>query len=389
MIYFDNAATTFKKPKEVIDAINYALLNYTNSGRGAYRAALDSGRMVYETRVKLAAFFGSNDPSKVIFTSNATEALNITLFGLLHAKDHVISTVTEHNSVLRPLYKLESSKGVSIDFVSIDECGRLKCDEFEKYIHPNTKAIVINHISNVSGEIADIEYVGKVAKKHNLYLIVDASQSAGSIDIDMTKLGIDILCFTGHKSLFGPGGTGGIVINGDILLDTFKVGGSGVQSFNKCQPSEYPTRLEAGTLNIMGIAGLLAGIEFINKVGKENIHKKEMRLIKRFYEGIRDIEGIKFYFDTQSLECEPENIRHGSIVSFNLGKIPSADLADCLGEDYDIAIRAGAHCAPLIHEAFNTKKDGIARFSFSYFNTEAEVDEAIKAIKEIAVALVD
>lgn len=385
MIYFDNAATTFKKPKEVTDAINYALVSYTNSGRGAYKAALDSGRMVYEARVKLASFFGACDPSRVIFTSNATEALNITLFGLFHTGDHVISTVTEHNSVLRPLYKLESTKGVGLDFVGIDECGRLKYDEFEKYIRSDTKAIVINHISNVSGEIADIEYVGEIAKKHNLYLIVDASQSAGSINIDMNKTGIDILCFTGHKSLFGPGGTGGIVINSDIMLDTFKVGGSGVQSFNKNQPSEYPTRLEAGTLNIMGIAGLSAGIDFINKTGKANIHKKEMQLVKRFYNGIKDIDGIKFYFDKKSLENEPENIRHGSIVSFNLKKIPSADLADCLGEDYDIAIRAGAHCAPLIHKAFHTEKEGIARFSFSYFNTEEEVDETIKAIKEISL----
>lgn len=383
MIYLDNAATTFKKPQKVIDAINYSLVSYSNSGRGAYKAALDSGRMVYETRVKIADFFGSKDPSKVVFTSNATEGLNIVLFGILKSGDHVISTVTEHNSVLRPLYKLESRQGISLDFVGIDDCGRLKYDEFEKYIRPNTKAIVVNHISNVTGEIADLEYISKVAKSNNLYLIVDASQSAGNIDINMTKTGIDILCFTGHKSLFGPGGSGGIVINGDISIDTFKVGGSGVQSFNKEQPDEYPTRLEAGTLNIMGIAGLGAGIDFINEVGISNIHKKEMYLLKRFYDGIKDIKGISFYMNCDSFENESENIRHGGIISINLEGIPSGELADILGYDYDIAIRAGAHCAPLVHRAFETVEDGIARFSFSYFNTEEEIDATIKAIKEI------
>ena len=374
MIYLDNAATTFKKPQKVIDAINYSLVSYSNSGRGAYKAALDSGRMVYETRVKIADFFGSKDPSKVVFTSNATEGLNIVLFGILKSGDHVISTVTEHNSVLRPLYKLESRQGISLDFVGIDDCGRLR---------PNTKAIVANHISNVTGEIADLEYISKVAKSNNLYLIVDASQSAGNIDINMTKTGIDILCFTGHKSLFGPGGSGGIVINGDISIDTFKVGGSGVQSFNKEQPDEYPTRLEAGTLNIMGIAGLGAGIDFINEVGISNIHKKEMYLLKRFYDGIKDIKGIRFYMNCDSFENESENIRHGGIISINLEGIPSGELADILGYDYDIAIRAGAHCAPLVHRAFETVEDGIARFSFSYFNTEEEIDATIKAIKEI------
>ena len=383
MIYLDNAATTFKKPQNVIDAINYALASYSNSGRGAYRAALDSGRMVYETRVKIAKFFGSKDPSRVIFTSNATESLNIVLFGIFKAGDHVISTVTEHNSVLRPLYKLESGLGIDLDFVGIDACGRLKYDEFKKYIRPNTKAIVVNHISNVTGEVADLEYISKFAKANNIYLIVDASQSAGNIDIDMSKMSIDILCFTGHKSLFGPGGTGGIVINRDIYIDSFKVGGSGVQSFNKEQPKEYPTRLEAGTLNIMGIAGLGAGIDFINEVGIRNIHKKEMYLLKRLYDGIKSVKGISFYMDCNSIENKPENIRHGGILSINLDCIPSGELADILGYDYDIAIRAGAHCAPLVHRAFETVEDGIARFSFSYFNTEEEIDATIKAIKEI------
>ena len=383
MIYLDNAATTFKKPVNVIEAINHALTSYGNSGRGAHKASLDSGRMIYETREKISSFFGSSDPSKVIFTSNATEGLNIVLFGLFKSGDHVISTVTEHNSVLRPLYKMEKERGLSLDFVGIDECGRLKYNEFEEYIRPNTRAIVVNHISNVSGEIADIEYISKIAGANNLYLIVDASQSAGSIDIDMEKMGIDILCFTGHKALFGPGGTGGIVLNKDIIIDTFKVGGSGVQSFNKEQPGEYPTRLEAGTLNIMGIAGLGAGIDFINEVGIKNIHKKEMYLLKRLYEGTVDIEGIRYYMDCDELKKPSENIWHGSILSMNIEGIHSGDFADCLGLDYDIATRAGAHCAPLIHEAFKTKETGMVRFSFSYFNTEEEIDTAIKAIKEI------
>ena len=383
MIYLDNAATTFIKPINVIEAINHALTSYGNSGRGAYRAALDSGRMVYETREKISKFFGSSDPSKVIFTSNATEGLNIVLFGLFGSGDHVISTVTEHNSVLRPLYKLEKTKNIGIDFIGIDESGKLKYDEFEKHIKENTKAIIVNHVSNVSGEIADLEYIGKIASKNNLYFIVDVSQSAGNIKIDMNKTGIDILCFTGHKGLFGPGGTGGIVINSDILIDTFKVGGSGVQSFNKEQPDEYPTRLEAGTLNSMGIAGLSAGIDFINEIGITSIHNKEMGLLKRLYKGIKDIKGIKFYTDCSEFEKKTGSIRHGSILPINIDGIHSGDLADYLGEDYDIAIRAGAHCAPLMHKALGTVDEGIARLSFSYFNTEEEIDAVIKALKEI------
>lgn len=387
MIYLDNAATTLKKPANVIEAVNFALTSFANSGRGAYKAALDSGRIIYDTRVKVSRFFNSSDPSKVIFTSNATESLNIVLFGLLHKGDHVISTVTEHNSVLRPLYKLEKERDIKYDFVKIDESGRLKYDEFEKYIKADTKAIVVNHISNVTGEIADLYYISKIAKDHSIYLIADVSQSAGSIEIDMEKMGIDILCFTGHKSLFGPGGTGGIVINADILLDTFKVGGSGVQSFNKEHPGEYPTRLEAGTLNCTGIAGLSAGIDFINKVTVKEIHKKEMFLLKRLYEGIKDIKGIKFYLDESSLKCKSENIRHGSILSVDIEGISSAELSDCLAADYDIATRAGVHCAPLIHIALGTMDTGITRFSFSYFNTVEEIDEVIKSIKEISKSL--
>lgn len=382
MIYFDNAATTLKKPQSVIDAVTFALTSYGNSGRGAYKSALDSTRMIYETRVKLAKFFCSSDPSKVIFTYNATESLNTVLFGLLHRGDHVISTVTEHNSVLRPLYKLEGERGVEYDFVGIDECGRLKYGEFGKYIRDTTKAIVVNHISNVSGEMADLNLISEIAKAHNIYLIVDASQSAGNIKIDMERTGIDILCFTGHKSLFGPGGSGGIIINEDILLDTFKVGGSGVQSFNREQPKEYPTRLEAGTLNVAGIAGLGAGIDFINKTGIETIHKREMELLKHFYNGIKDVENIVFYGDKTLLEGG--EMCRGGILSLNIDDISSSELADILASEYDISTRPGAHCAPLMHKALKTDLSGVVRFSFSYFNTLKEVDVAINAIKEIA-----
>lgn len=382
MIYFDNAATTLKKPQSVIDAVTFALTSYGNSGRGAYKSALDSGRMIYETRVKLAKFFGSNDPSKVIFTYNATESLNTVLFGLLHSGDHVISTVTEHNSVLRPLYKLSNEREVSCDFVGINDRGVLKYEEFKRYIKENTKAIVVNHVSNVTGEVANLHYISKVAKENNIYLIVDASQSAGNIKIDMEETGIDILCFTGHKSLFGPGGTGGIVINEDIDLDTFKVGGSGIQSFNKEQPKEYPTRLEAGTLNIHGIAGLSAGIDFINESGIENIHEKEMQLLKQFYMGIKDIENIRIYLNSEAVA--DNDFFHGGILSLNMGKLSSGEISDILATEYNIATRPGAHCAPLMHNALGTADTGVVRFSFSYFNTPEEIETAIFALKELA-----
>ena len=375
-MYFDNAATTKIKPQCVVDAVCSALTTMGNAARGAHESSLDASRIVYNTRVKLAKLFNCKSADHVVFTCNATEALNIAIRGSIPNNAHVITTVLEHNSVLRPLYLLEKENGVKLSFVKADDKGNAIIEQFEKLINEDTKAIVCTHASNLTGNVIDIKRVGKIAHEHNLLFIVDASQTAGILPIDMEDMNIDILCFTGHKGLYGPQGTGGLCIREGIDVKTFKCGGSGVHSYNKEQPQDYPTRLEAGTLNAHGIAGLSAALDFIGKTGIEAIGNKENALAKRFYNGIKDIEGIRIYSDMGALS-------HTGVVAINIGDTDSAEVADILATDYDIAVRAGAHCAPLMHEALGTKEQGAVRFSFSWFNTEEEVDKAIKILHDL------
>ena len=377
-MYFDNAATTKEKPKCVVDAVCAALTTMGNASRGAHGSALDASRVVYDTRVKIAKLFNVKRPDHVIFTSNATEALNIAIRGSIPNNSHVITTVLEHNSVLRPLYLMEKENNIKLLFVQADDNGNAILNQFEELINKDTKAIVCTHASNLTGNVIDIKKVGKIASDHNLLFIVDASQTAGILPIDMEDMNIDILCFTGHKGLYGPQGTGGLCIREGIDVKVFKCGGSGVHSYDKEQPKDYPTRLEAGTLNSHGIAGLSAALTFIDETGLKNIEDKENKLATRFYNGIKDIEGIKIYSDLKA-------VQHTGVVALNIKDEDSAKIADILSQDYDIAIRAGAHCAPLMHEALGTKDQGALRFSFSYFNTEEEVDKAIEVIKEIAL----
>ena len=375
-MYFDNAATTKIKPQCVVDAVCSALTTMGNAARGAYGSSLDASRIVYNTRVKLAKLFNCKSADHVVFTCNATEALNIAIRGSIPDNAHVITTVLEHNSVLRPLYLLEKENGVKLSFVTSDDRGNAIIEQFEELINEDTKAIVCTHASNLTGNVIDIKRVGKIAHEHNLLFIVDASQTAGILPIDMEDMNIDILCFTGHKGLYGPQGTGGLCIREGIDVKTFKCGGSGVHSYDKEQPQDYPTRLEAGTLNSHGIAGLSVALDFIGKTGIEAIGNKENALAKRFYNGIKDIEGIRIYSDMGALS-------HTGVVAINLGDTDSAEVADILATDYDIAVRAGAHCAPLMHEALGTKEQGAVRFSFSWFNTEEEVDKAIKILHDL------
>ena len=376
MIYFDNAATAFLKPPEVEEAVLHAFRTIGNSGRGAYDPTLNASRLIYDTREKLARMFGVTDPTRIAFTANATESLNIAIQGLIEPNDHVITTVCEHNSVLRPLYLMEK-QGTKITYIKADVYGKLDYDELEDSIEPTTKAIVITHASNLTGNVTDIKRVSELTKRHGILLIVDASQTAGTIPIHVEEMGIDVLCFTGHKGLMGPQGTGGIYVKEEVQINPFKVGGSGFHSFDKEHPSMMPTALEAGTLNGHGIAGLNAALTFIDKVGMQTIHSKENLLAKRFIEGIQSVEGIKFYGDFEA-------DTRAAIVSLNIRDMDSALVSDILWEDYEICVRAGAHCAPLMHQALGTVEQGTVRFSFSYFNTEEEVDEAIKAIHEIA-----
>ena len=375
MIYFDNAATTIHKPKGVAQAMVQALSSLGNSGRGAYEATLDASRIIYGTREKLARLFGLKDPMRIAFTCNATESLNIAINGLFEKGDHVITTMCEHNSVLRPLYRLEEN-GVELSILPADSKGVPMYGELERLIQQNTRAIVITHASNLSGNVTDLGRVSAITQKYKLLLVVDASQSAGCIPIDVEKMGIDVLCFTGHKGLMGPQGTGGIYVREGLEIRPLKVGGSGVHSYDREHPKEMPTALEAGTLNGTGIAGLFSSLDFILDTGVETIHKKEMKLAKRFFDGIKDLPEVIVYGDWQNSE-------RTAIVSVNLGTEESGQVSDWLWEDYGIAVRAGAHCAPLMHKALGTEKQGAVRFSFSYFNTEEEVDTAIQALKEI------
>ncbi|MDO4170824.1 MAG: aminotransferase class V-fold PLP-dependent enzyme [Lachnospiraceae bacterium] len=376
MMYFDNAATTIQKPDVVGEAMLQALCSVGNAGRGAHKPTLDASRIVYQTRMQLAELFGISNPSRIAFTANATEALNIAIHGLLREGNHVITSVCEHNSVLRPLYELEDKK-VTLSFLSADEKGRIRYQELEKLLCRWTKAIVMTHVSNVTGNVTDLKRISLFAKEHGLLFIVDASQSAGILPINVEKMGIDVLCFTGHKGLMGPQGTGGIYVREELPIRSFKVGGSGIRSFDKKHPEQMPTVLEAGTLNVHGIAGLGAAVEYLFRVGIENIEQKERELANIFYRGIKDIPGIRLYGDYDSKE-------HVGMVTFNIGNEDSAVISDRLWEDYEICVRAGAHCAPLMHECFGTVDQGAVRFSFSYFNTIEEVEKAILAVKEIA-----
>ena len=376
MIYLDNAATTLHKPPQVIEAVADALQSMGNSARGTHAGSMAASHTVYDTRVKLAKLFGCPRADRVAFTANVTEALNIAVNGLIGRGDHVITTDCEHNSVLRPLYRLADEQGVEVSFVPADRQGNLDYDAFERLMRPHTRAIVCTHASNLTGNLTDLARVSAVAKAHDVLLIVDAAQTAGVYPIDMAALGIDVLCFTGHKGLMGPQGTGGLCVREGLTLRHWKVGGSGVQSYSRTHPTQMPTCLEAGTLNSHGIAGLSAALDFIAEVGVDAIHDRETALMRRFYEGVKDVPGITVYGD---FSCE-----RMAIVTLNIGDYESGAVSDALSEEYGIATRPGAHCAPRMHQALGTVQQGAVRFSFSWFNTEQEIDAAIQAVRELA-----
>ncbi len=376
MIYMDNAATTMQKPQEVIDAVVGAMTSMGNAGRGAHAASLSASRVIYNTRDALARFFHAENAKQIVFTNNSTESLNIAIKGLLSAGDHVVTTVLEHNSVLRPLYELEE-EGVGLTFVKSDAKGNISYEEMEACIRENTKAIVCTNGSNLTGNYVDVARVGEIAKRHNVLLIVDASQTAGVYPIDVQAMHIDVLCFTGHKSLLGPQGTGGLYVREGLHIRPLKSGGSGVLTYSKKHPDDMPTALEAGTLNGHGIAGLGAAISYLEKEGIDSIREKELQHMWKFYHGVKDIPGIKVYGDFETEKRCP-------IVTLNIGDYDSSEVSDELLMTYGISTRPGAHCAPLMHEALGTVDQGAVRFSFSHYNTEEEIETAIRAIKELA-----
>lgn len=375
MIYFDNAATTMEKPEKVVEAVTRALTSMGNAGRGAHASSLDASRMIFDTRRKLAELFHGEDPSQVVFTANATESLNMAIKGLFTSKDHIITTQLEHNSVLRPLYELEE-QGAELTILQSDAKGCIRYEEFEKHIKENTRAIVCTHGSNVTGNLVDIKKVGEIAKKHNLLFVVDASQTAGVFPIDVQEMNIDVLCFTGHKGLLGPQGTGGMYVRKGLEIRPLKTGGSGIQTYSHSHPDKMPIALEAGTLNAHGLAGLNAALDYLKETGIPFIREKEQELMWNFYEKVADISGITLY-------GEFKNRKRCPIVSLNVKGYDSAEVSDFLAVEYSIATRPGAHCAPLMHQALGTVKQGAVRFSFSHYNTREEVELAAAALKDL------
>ena len=376
MIYFDNAATTMRKPDCVVQAVTEAMCSLGNSGRSVHDGALSASRIIYDTRTALAQLFGAESPERIAFTANSTESLNIAIKGVLNPGDHVITTALEHNSVLRPLYEMENL-GVELTILPADTMGNIRYEDFEKEIRSNTKAIVTTHGSNLTGNLLDIRRIGEIASRHGLIYIVDASQTAGVFHIDVQQMHIDILCFTGHKGLLGPQGTGGIYVREGVEVRPLLSGGSGVQTYLRSHPPQMPTALEAGTLNGHGIAGLGASVRYIQKMGLDAIRKKEQELMMDFYEAVREIPGITVYGDFST-----EN--RCAIVTLNIRDYDSGEVSDVLSAEYGIATRPGAHCAPLMHKALGTANQGAVRFSFSHYNTKEELNIAIAALRELA-----
>ncbi|MCI7726650.1 MAG: aminotransferase class V-fold PLP-dependent enzyme [Clostridiales bacterium] len=376
MIYFDNAATTLQKPESVARAVLEAMTSFGNPGRGVHEPAMAASRAIYDARCALARLFHGENPARIAFTANATQALNTAIKGILNPGDHVITTAMEHNSVLRPLYEL-AERGVELTILPADKQGRVAYESLEAAIQSNTRAIVCTHGSNLTGNLVDMGKIGAIAKAHGLLLVVDASQTAGVIPIDVEKMNIDILCFTGHKGLLGPQGTGGLYVREGVAVRPLLTGGSGVQSHSKTHPIQMPTVLEAGTLNAHGLAGLNAGVRFLLETGIDTTRQKELDLMWTFYESVKTIPGITVYGDFSHRERCP-------IVSLNVRDYDSSQVSDALFSQYGIATRPGAHCAPLMHEALGTGSRGAVRFSFSHYNTMEEIEFAVSALRELA-----
>lgn len=376
-IYLDNAATSFPKPKEVADAVyDFMINNGTSSGRGSYKKAMQSDYIVYECRKLIGNLFNFDDPKKVVFTSNVTDSLNIAIRGILKENDHVITSSLEHNAVWRCLKTLEKDINIKIDTVECSKDGITNPEDIKKYIRKDTALIVFTQASNVLGTIQPIKEIGKIARENKIVFLVDAAQSAGAMKIDIKEDNIDILAFTGHKSLLGPMGTGGLIINTDIDIKPLKAGGTGGDSAYDYQPDYYPNHLETGTSNVSGIAGLRAAIKFLNREGIDNIHNKEKELTKYALQRLETVKDIEIYGPK---DCE----KILSVISFNIKNKRPEDISTILDQKYNIMLRAGLHCAPTAHSVINTKDRGSLRIGIGYFNTKDDIDKLVEALNNL------
>ena len=378
MIYLDNAATSWPKPESVYLAVDQALRQYGgNSGRGSHSMSLAAGELIYEARMLCAKLFHAARPECICFTSNTTEALNLAIKGILKPGDHVITSSMEHNSVSRPLKKLED-RNVETTKVFTSPSTGIDLNALEKAFRKNTRLVVCNHISNVTGTINPIKEIGELCRKNDVLFLLDAAQSAGLTEIDVKEDNIDLLAFPGHKGLLGPQGTGGLYIRDGLILDTLKEGGTGTQSELYDQPEQKPERYESGTLNLPGLAGLGAGLKYIIKEGLENIERKEAKLTNQLLDGLSQIDGIKIYGPAAG---KPR----GSIVSITLEHIDTTEASIMLDSAFQIAVRAGLHCARDAHDILGTiDQGGVLRISPNYFNTKHDIEKCIEAIQLIS-----
>jgi cysteine desulfurase family protein len=379
MIYLDNAATTFPKPQEVYDYMHEFYQKHgVNPGRSGYDMTLETEEIVHGTRKMLTEFFNGTDPNRLTFSYNASDSLNMIIDGLVGKGDHVITSNLEHNSVLRPLYHKLHDKIIEVTYLEFDKNGYLDPDDIKKAIRNNTKLVILNHGSNVIGTVQPIKEVGKICREAGIIFAVDASQTAGVNKIDLREMNIGVVAFTGHKSLMGPTGIGGSYVCEDIPIKGTRFGGTGVRSAYPFHLEEFPYRMECGTLNIVGVAGLYAGQKWIQERGMDNIHKQEMKLWSKLREGIESIDKVTTY-------CAASEENHNAVLSFNIEGWDSGDVGTLLDVDYNIACRTGLQCAPLVHVQLGTDKmHGTVRLSIGPFNTEEHIDKAIEAVKDIA-----
>lgn len=379
LIYLDNGATSFPKPEEVYSFMDHFYRHFgVNPGRSGYDMCMEAGEVIEKTRKQLTTFFNGKDPNRLCFSYNSTDALNLVINGMLNKGDHAVSTTIEHNSVLRPLYHQSEYNGVEVDYIPVDNKGFVDPDDFPKKFKDDTKLVIVNHASNVIGTIQPIKEIGAHCKKHGIPFAIDASQSAGKIPIDMEEHNLDIVVFTGHKSLLGPTGIGGMYVREGIEIRHTRAGGTGVRSAVRTHLFEYPYRLEYGTLNSVGVAGLHAGVKWVEEKGIENIHEHEMKLTAMLMDGLKDVQGVTLY-------CQDDLTGHIGIFLFNVAGFEALNVGTFLDVDYNIACRTGLHCAPLIHEQLGTADiHGAVRFGLGPFNTEEHINTAIEAVKEIA-----
>jgi cysteine desulfurase/selenocysteine lyase len=375
-IYLDNAATSFPKPAQVIDAVEATLrLNAANPGRGGHQLSLQAGRLVMECRETVASFFGIADATRIAFTANATEAINLGLFGLLQAGDRVVTTSMEHNAVVRPLRAL-NDQGIEVVRVMGDHAGFVDPALLRQACCPGTRLLIMNHCSNVTGTLQAIEEVGPWCRRQGIVFMVDAAQSAGAFPIDVEEMAIDLLAVPGHKSLFGPPGTGFLYVHEGLELKPLLYGGTGNYSQSATQPHEMPERLESGTLNTIGLAGLKAGVEFLKAVGLDHVRSQEQELLGALIEGLAGLDGVTLYGPLDSA-------RHGGALSFNVKNIDPSMLGFRLDREYGICCRVGLHCAPEVHGTIGTLPGGTVRLSPGYFNTADDIEQTLSAIRAI------